>query len=284
MPVYASCAIVTAIFETPNSTRTRHRLALASRLYARALAHVRSAHPYWDASGGTDHVWTFGYDEGACFAPRELWPSMLISHWGNTMAKHNRCTTTYDPDRWDVARDPTSRLPLALAAGDHPCYDPRKDVVMPSFRDLDTFLPPRAGEPPPTRRAPPSSSSRVTSARRRAQPTPGRTPTATTRSGSARRCTARCAPRTIRGSRSSATWRATGGTSSTISGCAPPLCGAFPGDGWSGGISSAIFAGCVPLIISDGIELPFENVLDYSRFSLRVAEADIPRLPALLPR
>ena len=60
------------------------------------------------------------------------------------------------------------------------------------------------------------------------------------------------------------------------------FCGAFPGDGWSGGISSAIFAGCVPLIISDGIELPFENVLDYSRFSLRVAEADIPRLPALL--
>ena len=56
--------------------------------------------------------------EGACFAPRELWPSMLVSHWGNTMAKHNRCTTTYDPDRWDVARDPTSRLPLAVAAGD----------------------------------------------------------------------------------------------------------------------------------------------------------------------
>ena len=63
---------------------------------------------------------------------------------------------------------------------------------------------------------------------------------------------------------------------------AATFCGAFPGDGWSGGISSAIFAGCVPLIISDGIELPFENVLDYSRFSLRVAEADIPRLPALL--
>ena len=32
----------------------------------------------------------------------------------------------------------------------------------------------------------------------------------------------------------------------------------------------------------DGIELPFENVLDYSAFSVRVAEADVPRLPSIL--
>ena len=60
------------------------------------------------------------------------------------------------------------------------------------------------------------------------------------------------------------------------------FCGAFPGDGWSGGITSAVFAGCLPLIIMDGVHLPFENVLDYSAFSLRVDEADIPRLPAIL--
>lgn len=44
------------------------------------------------------------------------------------------------------------------------------------------------------------------------------------------------------------------------------FCGAFPGDGWSGGISSAVFAGCVPVIVMDGIELPFENVLNYEAF------------------
>ena len=283
VPVYASCAIVTAIFETPNSTRTRHRLALASRLYARALAHVRSAHPYWDASGGVDHVWTFGYDEGACFAPRELWPSMLISHWGNTMAKHNRCTTTYDPDRWDVARDPTSRLPLALAAGDHPCYDPRKDVVMPSFRDLDTFLPPRAGEPPPDAPRPslfffagdlgsPAGSTN-------AGPHTHRNYSLGIRQAVYRALRAENDPRLeIVGHLARDWWHIEYHKRMR----AATFCGAFPGDGWSGGISSAIFAGCVPLIISDGIELPFENVLDYSLFSLRVAEADIPRLPALL--
>ena len=60
------------------------------------------------------------------------------------------------------------------------------------------------------------------------------------------------------------------------------FCGAFPGDGWSGGISSALFAGCVPVIVMDGIEFPFENVLNYSAFSIRIAEKDVPRLPAIL--
>jgi hypothetical protein len=60
------------------------------------------------------------------------------------------------------------------------------------------------------------------------------------------------------------------------------FCGAFPGDGWSGGISSAIFAGCIPVIIMDGIHLPFENILNYSAFAIRIPEARIPQLPAIL--
>ena len=32
----------------------------------------------------------------------------------------------------------------------------------------------------------------------------------------------------------------------------------------------------------DGIELPFENVLDYSAFTVRIAEADVPHLPSIL--
>ena len=60
------------------------------------------------------------------------------------------------------------------------------------------------------------------------------------------------------------------------------FCGAFPGDGWSGGISSAVLAGCVPVIVMDGIDLPFENVLHYPAFSVRVAEADLPQLPRIL--
>jgi hypothetical protein len=94
----------------------RYRIARAAAMYVDALAHIRARYPFWNASGGRDHVWVFGcdlarsaphhhlpahlrrissrtsgrYDEGACFAPVELRPSVLISHWGNTMSKHNR--------------------------------------------------------------------------------------------------------------------------------------------------------------------------------------------------
>ena len=50
------------------------------------------------------------------------------------------------------------------------------------------------------------------------------------------------------------------------------FCGSFLGDGWSGGISSAIFLGCVPVIVMDGVHLPFENVLNYSAFSVRARD------------
>ena len=65
---------------------------------------------------------------------------------------------------------------------------------------------------------------------------------------------------------------------------AATFCGAFPGDGWSGAVSSAVLAGCIPVVVGDGIHLPFENALRYAAFSIRIAEADVPRLPAILRR
>jgi len=37
----------------------------------------------------------------------------------------------------------------------------------------------------------------------------------------------------------------------------------------------AIFAGCIPVVVSDDIQLPFTNVIDYSKFLLRFSEADV---------
>ena len=38
------------------------------------------------------------------------------------------------------------------------------------------------------------------------------------------------------------------------------FCGAFPGDGWSGGILAYVRFGCVPVIVLDGVDMPFERV------------------------
>ncbi|XP_078447646.1 putative glucuronosyltransferase Os03g0107900 [Wolffia australiana] len=51
---------------------------------------------------------------------------------------------------------------------------------------------------------------------------------------------------------------------------------------WSPRIVEAVAVGCVPVIIADGIRLPFPDVIDWPAISLRVAERDVARLGAVL--
>ena len=52
--------------------------------------------------------------------------------------------------------------------------------------------------------------------------------------------------------------------------------------GWSGRLADIILACCVPLILNDGIVLPFEEVLDWRKFSVKILEAHIDKLPVVL--
>ncbi len=36
----------------------------------------------WDRKGGRDHIWLISHDEGSCWAPAEIRPSIILSHWG----------------------------------------------------------------------------------------------------------------------------------------------------------------------------------------------------------
>ena len=51
---------------------------------------------------------------------------------------------------------------------------------------------------------------------------------------------------------------------------------------WSPRVYEAVVAGCVPVLISDDLELPFERWLSYDDFLVRVSPKDIARLPAML--
>ncbi|KAK1272025.1 putative glycosyltransferase [Acorus gramineus] len=47
-------------------------------------------------------------------------------------------------------------------------------------------------------------------------------------------------------------------------------------------ISDALHYGCIPVIVSNHYDLPFANVLDWSKFSVIVSHGDIPLLKSIL--
>ncbi|GJN30438.1 hypothetical protein PR202_gb18746 [Eleusine coracana subsp. coracana] len=47
-------------------------------------------------------------------------------------------------------------------------------------------------------------------------------------------------------------------------------------------MEDSMLQGCIPVIIQDGIFLPYENVLNYNSFAVRIPEDDIPNLITIL--
>ena len=60
------------------------------------------------------------------------------------------------------------------------------------------------------------------------------------------------------------------------------LCPGGDFEGWSLRLYRAISAGCIPVIVADNVELPFVQLVDYSKFSVKILEKDSLALPKLL--
>jgi hypothetical protein len=56
------------------------------------------------------------------------------------------------------------------------------------------------------------------------------------------------------------------------------FCLVLPGAGYTTRGTLAIIRGCIPVFVSDHVAQPFEEVLTYNEFSVRVPEADVARL------
>ena len=56
----------------------------------------------------------------------------------------------------------------------------------------------------------------------------------------------------------------------------------YTGDGFSSRAEDAVLQGCLPVVIMDSVEPTFSNILDWSAFSIRIAEVSAPESkPAL---
>ncbi|CAI5473404.1 unnamed protein product [Closterium sp. Yama58-4] len=279
VPLLGACIIARADdsprFRMEGQFRAR-RPNLVADFYLRALAHIRTHHPFWDRHGGKDHIWMFAWDEGACYAPQAIWSSIMLAHWGNTGTTHKGCTTAYYHDDWSVMEE--------SVRGDHPCFDPDKDVVMPAWKVPGVWA----------------------LAQKIKSPTLETRPTLFYFNGNLGSAFehGRVEPKYSMGIRQKVaeefasspnkegqlgrqhqedvvvTNKFSGEYGKQLS--SSRFCGVFPGDGFSARMEDAMLHGCIPVIVQDGIWMAFERHLNYSEFAVRMAEDDIPHLVDIL--
>ncbi|EPS66708.1 adenylosuccinate synthetase, partial [Genlisea aurea] len=220
----------------------------------------------------------FAWDEGACMAPKEVWNGVMLVHWGNTNKKHRNSTTAYDDDNWDS-------IPQDLR-GNHSCFDPVKDIVLPAWkspydisfginklRNHSRYIEERFiffyfnGNLGPAYNGRPEERYSM-GIRQKIGEEFGSTPNKEGKLGK------QWQEDVMVLSKRSDNYQEE--LSSSI------FCGVFPGDGWSGRMEDSILHGCIPVIIQDGIYLPYENVFDLESFGVRISEDDIPNMIRIL--
>ncbi|KAJ9511447.1 hypothetical protein QJQ45_029894, partial [Haematococcus lacustris] len=138
MPIYSSCFIYPIHcwadgpwWHSPSGPRVMH----VTNMLLEARDWVRSHFPWWNRRGGRDHIFLMTHDEGACYAPTEIFnSSIFLTHWGRLDLRH-RSNTAFTPDNYTqeyvYSNQPNGWLRTIQG---HPCYDPVKDLVLPSLK------------------------------------------------------------------------------------------------------------------------------------------------------
>lgn len=280
VPVLDSC-IITRADDAPHLSMEDHhglRSSLTLDFYKNAYGHIMTQYPYWNQSSGKDHIWFFSWDEGACYAPKEIWNSTMLVHWGNTNSKHNYSTTAYWADNWNsISSD---------RRGNHSCFDPDKDVVLPAWkrpeersifgklwdrtREKRKILFYFNGNLGPAYEYGRPEAMYSMGIRQKLAKEFGSSPNKEGKLGNQHAEDVIVTPR-----RSDNYYE---DLASSV------FCGVMPGDGWSGRMEDSVLQGCIPVIIQDGIYLPYENVLNYESFAVRIREDEIPNMINILRR
>ncbi|CAK9157196.1 unnamed protein product [Ilex paraguariensis] len=278
VPVLDSC-IITRADDAPHLSMQDHqglRSSLTLEFYKKAHDHIVEQYPFWNRTSGRDHIWFFSWDEGACYAPKEIWNSMMLVHWGNTNSKYNHSTTAYWADNWDrISSD---------RRGNHPCFDPDKDLLLPAWKrpeenSLSSYLwaRPRGkrkilfyfnGNLGPAYEKGRPEATYSMGIRQKVAEEFGSSPDKEGKLGKQHAEDVIVTP--LRSDNYHED------LASSI------FCGVMPGDGWSGRMEDSILQGCIPVVIQDGIFLPYENVLIYESFAVRIHEDEIPNMINIL--
>ena len=111
---------------------TWSRVSHAAVMTQQLLDWVKTAHPYWNRTGGADHVWLFAHDEGACWAPREVYErSLILTHWGRLEGDHESGTSYGQVRRTTAAEKLPACLWECLDSPSPAPFQPRQHPINP---------------------------------------------------------------------------------------------------------------------------------------------------------
>ncbi|OWM68924.1 probable glucuronoxylan glucuronosyltransferase IRX7 [Punica granatum] len=242
VPVYVSCN-----FSTVNGFPA---IGHARSLLSSAVQLVSSEHPFWNRSWGSDHVFVTSHDYGACFHAME---ERAIEDGIPEFLKNSIVLQTFGVNY------------------NHPCQDVENVVIPP-------YIPPESLQKTPEEAAPVAAKRDIwVFFRGKMEVHP-------------KNFSGRYYSKAVR----SVIWHKFGGDRRfylkrhRFAGyqleiarsvfCLCPL-GWAP---WSPRLVESVALGCVPVIIANGIRLPFPEAVPWPEISLRVAEADVAKLGEIL--
>jgi hypothetical protein len=250
VPVYSACVVYQNFRHFPTYRR----------LIGDAIHHIIHNEPYWNRTRGRDHVWAFVHDYGGCLSwhdnlehiyYRELRNSIFLSHNGDL---DMGCFQTYK----DLVIPPMSSNPLVIKEGrggadQNATLYPKTTFAY--FRGTVKWY--HVNDLPALRIQQGYSPTYSHGIRQALQKLYRDDPLFAIHEGASDNY-----PEEIR--------------RSTFCICPRGFAA------WSQRLYDSIMLGCIPVVISDQIELPFEDVIDYRKFIVKVDDRDIYRLREIL--
>eukprot|EP00798_Chlamydomonas_sp_ICE-L_P001799 gene1799-33219_t len=280
VPIYVTCYFwpTLGFADMPfwYSTRSYPRPMHGANMMNEALGWIKTQFPFWNKTGGKDHIWLTTADEGACWMPTEIFNnSIILTHWGRLEPNHTSGTAfnrdNYDESFFQPIYQPEDWRNLIKG---HACYDPNKDLVIPSLKPPSHYSSsPLMGAEPLHRDILLFFRGDIGGGHRTAKYSRG-------------------IRQKVYGLSLEENWRQKDkiliGGSHELPGeyteylARSIFCLVAPGDGWSARAEDAVLHGCIPLVIMDNVHAVFESILDWDTFSLRINEASIPHIPKIL--
>ncbi|KAK9819900.1 hypothetical protein WJX72_003779 [[Myrmecia] bisecta] len=261
MDAWFYCLYAEQTLKLGKKTYDHHDITLA------VLSYVRQQWPYWDRSGGVDHIWLYTYDHGFCGfshaegAVAEVAHSIILSHWG-----------LEDPEDGCSLEERVAEFGCparkAGTAGQPPCFVLGKDTVIASTAADASEL------PAPAQMVPEKRLTKFFFA--------GDLRTDDLSYSHGVRQTVHALFVAQPGFKVVDT--ATSGPVNDYAGQfgRSTFCLASTGAGWGVRLKMSLTYGCIPVIVADRVQMPYEDVLPYKDFAVRVPQHAIYRLPDLL--